>query len=74
MSIEKPRSIHRRDYRPPDYTIDRVDLDFILGEEESHDVKVLLMALVVELRVKFPRSQWPPGLTMTCAVATEVLS
>jgi len=35
MSTEKPRAVHRRDYRPPDYTIDAVDLDFSLGEDET---------------------------------------
>jgi len=35
MSIEKPQTVHRLDYRPPDYTIDQVDLDFTLGEDET---------------------------------------
>jgi aminopeptidase N len=35
MSSEKPKTIHRSDYREPDYWIDRVDLDFDLGEEET---------------------------------------
>jgi aminopeptidase N len=35
MSSEKPQTVHRRDYRPADYTIDRVDLDFDLGEEAT---------------------------------------
>jgi aminopeptidase N len=33
MSAEKPRAVHRADYRPPDYRIDHVDLHFDLGEE-----------------------------------------
>jgi len=35
MSSEKPQAVHRLDYSPPDYTIDTVDLDFALGEEET---------------------------------------
>jgi aminopeptidase N len=35
MSSEKPKSIHRKDYREPDYWIDAVDLDFALGEDET---------------------------------------
>ena len=35
MSVEKPREVFRADYRPPDYTIDRVDLHFDLREEET---------------------------------------
>jgi aminopeptidase N len=35
MSAEKPQVVHRRDYRPPDYRIDTVDLDFDLREDET---------------------------------------
>ena len=35
MSAEKPQAVHRLDYRPPDYYIDTVDLDFSLGEDET---------------------------------------
>ncbi|MGH0029892.1 MAG: aminopeptidase N [Myxococcota bacterium] len=35
MSTEKPREVFRVDYRPPDYTIDRVDLHFELGEDKT---------------------------------------
>ena len=38
MSAEKPRSIHRADYRPPDYWIDAVDLYFDLGEERTREL------------------------------------
>jgi aminopeptidase N len=31
----KPQAIHRKDYRPPEYLIDTVDLDFDLGEERT---------------------------------------
>ena len=35
MSSEKPQVVHRRDYRPPDYRIDAVELDFDLREDET---------------------------------------
>ena len=35
MSSEKPRTVYRRDYRPPDYRIDAVDLDFDLHEDHA---------------------------------------
>ena len=35
MSAEKPQVVYRRDYRPPDYRIDAVDLDFDLREDET---------------------------------------
>jgi aminopeptidase N len=35
MSAEKPQVVHRRDYRPPDYRIESVDLDFDLREDET---------------------------------------
>ncbi len=35
MTAEKPKSVHRLDYRPPDYQIDAVDLDFDLHEESA---------------------------------------
>jgi aminopeptidase N len=35
MSAEKPQVVYRRDYRPPDYRIDTVDLDFDLREDET---------------------------------------
>ena len=35
MSTEKPQAVLREDYCPPDYWIDRVDLSFDLGEEET---------------------------------------
>ncbi|TMA33362.1 MAG: aminopeptidase N [Deltaproteobacteria bacterium] len=35
MSAEKPQVVYRRDYRPPDYRIDSVDLDFDLREDET---------------------------------------
>jgi len=35
MSAEKPQAVRRLDYRPPDYFIDTVDLDFALGEQET---------------------------------------
>jgi len=34
-SSEKPRVVHRRDYRPPNYTIDDVWLDFDLREDAT---------------------------------------
>ncbi len=33
MSAEKPQAVHRLDYRPPDYRIDSVELDFDLRED-----------------------------------------
>ncbi len=35
MSSEKPPVVYRRDYRPPDYRIDSVELDFDLREDET---------------------------------------
>ena len=35
MEQDAPRTVHRRDYRPPDYVIDEVELHFDLGEDES---------------------------------------
>jgi aminopeptidase N len=35
MSGEKPQAVHRLDYRAPDYWIERVDLHFDLGDEET---------------------------------------
>ena len=35
MKAEKPQSVYRSDYRPPDYWIDDVELHFDLHEEES---------------------------------------
>src|SRR5262245_9410900 len=35
MSADKPQVVYRRDYRPPDYRIDAVDLDFDLHEDET---------------------------------------
>ena len=35
MTGEKPQSVYRKDYRPPDYWIDDVDLHFDLHEEET---------------------------------------
>jgi aminopeptidase N len=35
VSAEKPSVVHRRDYRPPDYRIDSVELDFDLREDET---------------------------------------
>ncbi len=35
MSDEKPQPVYRKDYRPPDYRIDEVDLHFELGEEDT---------------------------------------
>jgi aminopeptidase N len=35
MSAEKPQVVHRRDYRPPDYRIDSVELEFDLREDET---------------------------------------
>src|SRR5688572_16099488 len=35
MSAEKPQVVYRHDYRPPDYRIDTVDLDFDLREDET---------------------------------------
>ncbi|HEB90305.1 MAG TPA: aminopeptidase N, partial [Deltaproteobacteria bacterium] len=35
MSDSKPKPVLRRDYRPPDYLIDRVDLAFDLNEEQT---------------------------------------
>jgi aminopeptidase N len=35
VSGEKPQVVHRRDYRPPDYRIESVDLDFDLREDET---------------------------------------
>ena len=35
MSAEKPQVVYRRDYRPPDYRIESVDLDFDLREDET---------------------------------------
>ena len=36
MSAEKPRAVHRLDYRPPDYRIDAVALDFDLRDGETY--------------------------------------
>ncbi len=35
MSAEKPKVVHRRDYRAPDYRVDSVELDFDLREDET---------------------------------------
>ena len=35
MTGEKPQAVYRKDYRPPDYWIDDVELHFDLHEEES---------------------------------------
>ncbi|MBA1147171.1 aminopeptidase N [Ectothiorhodospiraceae bacterium WFHF3C12] len=35
MAEKKPVTIHRHDYQPPDYRVERVDLRFELGEEET---------------------------------------
>jgi len=35
MSSEKPQAVHRKDYCPPDYWIERADLSFDLGEDET---------------------------------------
>jgi len=35
LEHDAPRTVHRGDYRPPDYLIDEVELRFELGEEES---------------------------------------
>ncbi len=35
MEQDAPRTVHRSDYRPPDYLIDEVELHFELREEES---------------------------------------
>ncbi|HEY2773354.1 MAG TPA: aminopeptidase N [Candidatus Binatia bacterium] len=35
MEQEAPRTVHRSDYRPPDYLVDDVELRFDLGEDES---------------------------------------
>ncbi|MBX7078099.1 MAG: aminopeptidase N [Nannocystaceae bacterium] len=35
MKDPRPEPIHRRDYRPPDFWIDQVDLHFELGEERT---------------------------------------
>jgi aminopeptidase N len=41
MSQEKPRAIHRADYRPPDYWIDTVDLSFDLRDESTRVTALL---------------------------------
>jgi aminopeptidase N len=41
MSPEKPRTIYRADYRPPDYWIDSVDMRFELGDEHTQVTAVL---------------------------------
>ena len=46
MSAEKPEVVHRSDYRPPDYTIDQVSLDFELADE----------ATIVETRMEVRRN------------------
>jgi aminopeptidase N len=35
LEHDAPRTVHRRDYLPPDYLIDDVELHFELGEEET---------------------------------------
>ena len=35
MSLEKPTTVHRADYREPDYWIDTVDLDFELADDRT---------------------------------------
>jgi len=35
MKTDTPKSIHRKDYSPPDYRIETVHLDVILGEETT---------------------------------------
>jgi aminopeptidase N len=47
MSSEKPRAVHRADYRPPDYRIESADLRFELFEQES----------IVEARLAVVRSE-----------------
>jgi aminopeptidase N len=58
MSDEKPRAVHRADYRPPDYQIDAVDLHFDLGDEVTR----------VTARLAVRRSEWlagdPPPLVL----------
>jgi aminopeptidase N len=41
MSDEKPRAVHRADYRPPDYRIDDVELRFDLHEDHARVVSRL---------------------------------
>jgi aminopeptidase N len=47
MTAEKPRVVHRADYRPPDYRIETVDLSFDLGAERT----------LVEARLAIVRSE-----------------
>ena len=35
MKTDTPKTIYRRDYTPPSYRIDTVDLDVTLGEETT---------------------------------------
>jgi len=35
LEQDAPRTVHRSDYKPPDYLIDDVELRFELGEEET---------------------------------------
>jgi len=35
MTESKPKTVLRSDYRPPDYTIEAVDLRFDLAEDET---------------------------------------
>src|SRR5690349_7979884 len=43
LEHEAPRTVHRSDYRPPDYVVDEVELHFELGEDESRVHAVLRM-------------------------------
>jgi aminopeptidase N len=43
MLREDPQAIHLKDYRPPPYIIDHVELEFDLGEEETRVVSNLAM-------------------------------
>jgi aminopeptidase N len=58
MSDEKPRAVHRADYRPPDYRIDAVELRFDLRDDFAR----------VTSRLAVRRGEWlvgdPPPLVL----------
>jgi aminopeptidase N len=58
MTSEKPQTVHRKDYREPDYWIDAVDLDFELGEDET------LVRARLQLRRNEGLSGDPPALEL----------
>ncbi len=54
MSEEKPTTIYRKDYRPPDYRIETVDLHFELGEAVTRVRSKLSVRLAESIRGERP--------------------